>query len=233
MSRTLRHREVRDAIADRISQRELQAGDPLPSERALMELFGCARSVVRQALATLTRDGWVMPAYPRGYLVLGPRIPWISRLRPLADEPPQVTIADVRRAQASVEVADALQIVPAGRLIERASELRGKDSGEPWGLGLVSYPSGELSEDSAEILLDPAEITYDDIEQAFGRRITGYREIMRARSATTAERKALELPGGRPLIEIVRVAQTTMTPISHFRFVGRSDQFEGDYFLPS
>ena len=37
-------------------------------------------------LAGLARDGLVVSAYPRGYLVLGPRIPWLSRLRLLSSK---------------------------------------------------------------------------------------------------------------------------------------------------
>jgi hypothetical protein len=50
---------------------------------------------VRQALAGLARDGLVVSAYTRGYHVLGPRIPWLTRLRLLAHEPYDVEMIDV------------------------------------------------------------------------------------------------------------------------------------------
>src|SRR4051794_37641950 len=112
-SSSLRHREVRDAIASRIASGDLAPGDRLPSERDLHEEFGCARSVIRQALAALARDGWILSSNQRGYTILGPRIPWISRMRLLSDEPWDLSIDDVRRDVAPPDVAEALTI-PAG-----------------------------------------------------------------------------------------------------------------------
>ena len=104
-SRQVRHREIREALAERITRRELRPGDRLPAERQLQEDFDCARSVVRQALAALTRDGWIMSTYPRGYVVLGARIPWISRLRLLSAKPWSVTIDSVGEDRAPPEVS--------------------------------------------------------------------------------------------------------------------------------
>ena len=67
------HHQLRHALAARINACELAAGDLLPAERQLAEDFGVARSVVRQALAGLARDGLIVSDYPRGYRVLGPR----------------------------------------------------------------------------------------------------------------------------------------------------------------
>jgi DNA-binding FadR family transcriptional regulator len=45
------------------------------AERDVQEQFSCARSVIRQALAALARDGWILSSNQRGYTILGPRIP--------------------------------------------------------------------------------------------------------------------------------------------------------------
>jgi hypothetical protein len=57
----------------------------------------------------LSRDGWIASSNQRGYTVLGPRIPWISRLRLLSDEPWTLTIDDVREDVAPDDVAEALR----------------------------------------------------------------------------------------------------------------------------
>src|SRR3954471_4230899 len=102
------HRQLRDELAARIDAREFEPGDRLPAERQLAAEHGVARSVVRQALSALARDGRIVSAYPRGYRVLGPRIPWLPRLRPLAEEPWEVDVIDV--AQTTANVRDAAEL---------------------------------------------------------------------------------------------------------------------------
>ncbi|MEM7377906.1 MAG: FCD domain-containing protein [Pseudomonadota bacterium] len=53
-----------ERIEDDIAQGVLADGDPLPSERALMQHFGASRSVVREAITALTHRGLVR-ASPR------------------------------------------------------------------------------------------------------------------------------------------------------------------------
>jgi DNA-binding GntR family transcriptional regulator len=232
MSRPLQlHRQVREAIAGQITSGELAPGDRLPSERDLQERFGCARSVIRQALAWLVRDGWVMPAYPRGYYVVGPRIPWLSRLQVLSTDPWQVRLTKIQRTSATKGVAADLEVAQGAEIIERYSRLRSTRTGETWGMGWVSYPAEGLPESRAHELLDANEITYDTLEDAFGRRITSYHERILARRATGTERRVLRLAPDEPVIEVRRVANTATAPISVFVFVGRSDCFEADYLI--
>lgn len=219
------------ALAGQIARGELRPGDRLPSERILQIQFECARSVIRQALQALTRDGWVMSIYPKGYLVLGPRIPWISRLRPLVDEPWEVVIDEAGETVADDETAEGLEIEPGATIIERTSQLQGAELGETWGLGRVAYAADGLSDAGRAILLQPGEITYDDLEAAVGRRIVGYRERLRSRMPTKPERARLDLPTGAPVLEMWRIARSTTTPVSAFRFIARPDRFEADYLI--
>jgi DNA-binding GntR family transcriptional regulator len=94
--------------------------------------------VIRQALAALSRDGWIASSNQRGYTVLGPRIPWISRLRLLSDEPWTLTIDDVRKDVAPAEVPDALEIPSSASVVVRESHMRTTASGERWSVG-ASY----------------------------------------------------------------------------------------------
>jgi GntR family transcriptional regulator len=232
-TRSLRHREVREAIAARIASAELAPGDRLPSERALQEQFGCARSVIRQALAALSRDGWIASSNQRGYTVLGPRIPWISRLRLLSDEPWTLTIDDVREDVASDDVAEALAIVPGAPVVVRESHTSATESDERWSTGASYYPTEGMDPDAIAILMTPGEMNYDDIESAYGRRILGYREIIRARAPTPSEADAFAISDRHPLIEVQRTSRTTTSPVSTFTFIGRSDRFEADYLIQS
>ena len=60
---------VSNALRLQIEEREILPGDLLPSEGALCASFGVSRSVVRQALATLEREGLVKKSQGRGTTV--------------------------------------------------------------------------------------------------------------------------------------------------------------------
>ena len=62
------------------------------------------------------------PAYPRGYHVLGPRILWLPRLRPLADEPWNLEHIDTMRAHAADSDAATLGIDPGDPVVLRPFE---------------------------------------------------------------------------------------------------------------
>ncbi len=51
------HHQVAEAIRERIRTGDLRPGDRLPSERELCQELGLSRGTVRQALATLIREG--------------------------------------------------------------------------------------------------------------------------------------------------------------------------------
>lgn len=61
--------EVREAITARIVSRELEPGSQLPSERALCEQFGVARTSVREAMHALVSLGLVERHGNRAYVV--------------------------------------------------------------------------------------------------------------------------------------------------------------------
>jgi DNA-binding GntR family transcriptional regulator len=225
------HRQLRTALSARIARGELRAGDRLPPERALAEEFGVARSVVRQALAGLARDGLVVSAYPRGYLVLGPRIPWLSRLRLLYDEPWDVEIIDVREVPASPRDATTLRIDVGDPIAESVHELRGGESGERWGLGLSSYPLDGLDAPARALLLRPDMLDDTDVERAYERRIVGYHERISARPPTAREQTRLDIGPTEPVLVVARTSRTTTNPIAQLRFIGRSDRFEVDYLI--
>jgi DNA-binding GntR family transcriptional regulator len=223
------HKKVRTALAGRISTGELQPGDRLPAERALSEEFGVARSVVRQALAGLARDGLVVSAYPRGYHVLGPRIPWLTRLRLLADEPWDVEMIDTQEQPAGPRDATALRISVGDPVARRAYQLRGRDSREPWAHGISTHPLDDLDPTARQLLLSPDMLDDDELEHAYERRVVGYHETVRARRATTGEHALLQIAATDPVLVMTRITRTTTSPIGELTLVARSDRFEIDY----
>jgi DNA-binding GntR family transcriptional regulator len=225
------HKTVRTQLAARINRGELKAGDRLPAERALSEEFGVARSVVRQALAGLARDGLVVSAYPRGYHVLGPRIPWLTRLRLLTDEPWDVEMIDVQERPASPNDADTLRIDVGDAIAQRAYTLHGRDSHEPWALGVSSHPLDGLDPDAHRLLLSPNMVTDDELEHAYNQRVVGYHETIRARSPTANEHGSLHIDPADPVLVMTRITRTTTSPIGQHTLIARSDRFEIDYLI--
>lgn len=223
------HKQVRTTLAARIGRGELQPGDRLPAERALSDEFGVARSVVRQALAGLARDGLVVSAYPRGYHVLGPRIPWLTRLRLLADEPWDLEMIDVQERPASPHDATVLRVDVGDAIAIRVHDLRGRDTHEPWGHGLSTHPLDALNPDARTLLLSPDMLTDDDLAHIYDRRVVGYHETIRARRPTANEQSRLAIRPADPVLAMTRITRTTTSPIAELSFIARSDRFEVDY----
>jgi GntR family transcriptional regulator len=53
------HYQVAQILRDEITRREIKTGKLLPTETQLCERFGVSRAVVRQALQTLTNEGYI------------------------------------------------------------------------------------------------------------------------------------------------------------------------------
>lgn len=68
-SRTLKYITVRNWLAERIANGEFAAGQQLPSEREVMDLFGVSRVTARQAFDELRRSGVVESRQGKGYFV--------------------------------------------------------------------------------------------------------------------------------------------------------------------
>lgn len=63
--------ELLDALADRIRDGRLAAGQKLPTEAAIMEEFGVSRTVVREAISRLQAGGLVATRHGVGTFVVG------------------------------------------------------------------------------------------------------------------------------------------------------------------
>lgn len=66
------HQQVADTLRQEILGHDIPPGDALPSEAALCERFGVARSVVRQAVSGLASDGLVIRRQGRPTIVAPP-----------------------------------------------------------------------------------------------------------------------------------------------------------------
>ncbi|MBB4934607.1 DNA-binding GntR family transcriptional regulator [Lipingzhangella halophila] len=63
------YRRIAAELRDRINRGDLSAGDPLPSESALVHTYGVSRSTARQALSDLEGSGLVVSVHGKGRFV--------------------------------------------------------------------------------------------------------------------------------------------------------------------
>ncbi|WP_417307966.1 FadR/GntR family transcriptional regulator [Devosia sp.] len=66
---------VAETLREQLMRGELSAGEKLPTEQRLTEIFGVSRTVVREAIATLAADGLVVPRQGAGVFVADHPLP--------------------------------------------------------------------------------------------------------------------------------------------------------------
>lgn len=67
--RSPKYERLRNHIVECLQSGQLSPGDPLPPEQKIVEVLGIARSTVRQALATLEREGLVRRVHGKGSFI--------------------------------------------------------------------------------------------------------------------------------------------------------------------
>ena len=65
-----KYKHLYNQLQDQIEKREYKAGDKLPSEGDLMEIYGASRDTVRKALDLLVQDGFIRKAKGKPAVVL-------------------------------------------------------------------------------------------------------------------------------------------------------------------
>lgn len=199
-------------------------GTPAPSERALVQQFGVARTTVRQAIDALVAEGLLERLPSRGTFVARPRAR-VGRLSSFTEEmlrrgvQPDSRTLLAEHARASGGVARALGLAE-GDPVVCWRRLRLGD-----GLPLCveeTYLNEVLVPGFLEQPL-PASL-YDDLGGR-GLRPTWAEDSVRAGSAQRAEAEVLEIPVGVPVLVVARRALCDDTPVAVSRTTYRADRF--------
>ena len=241
--------QIADDLRQEINAGTFAAGDPLPSERKLVERYGTAPQTTRQAVAILKAEGLVVGRSGRGIFVRE-RLPIVrvgsdnrAQWRERKGQSPMQAEAEANGLSWYQEVL-GLETVPAPDWVAQRFEI---DTGEQvfvrrrrtWIEGVPtqladSYyllPDAEgtriMSEDTG-----PGG-SYAQLEER-GLVLARFREEIGIRMPTPYETRQLRLGPGVPVADMYRVAFTTERPIEVFRSVlaGTSHVFVYEFDAP-
>ncbi|MHA6796677.1 GntR family transcriptional regulator [Pseudonocardia bannensis] len=213
--------QIAAALREAINVGRLGPGDRLPSESELTGFYGVARMTVRQAIQELKTEGLVMAEHGRGVFVRS--APVVRRLaserfaRQHRDRGKAAFLAEaekvgyqagvdsirVHEAPVAADVAERLGIKAGDPVVVR--ERRYLANGEPVETA-TSYIPAEFARGTAITENDtgPGGI-YARLEEA-GHPLARFVEEVAARMPTPAERRALQLGPGVPVLTVVRTA---------------------------
>ncbi|MFI6483855.1 GntR family transcriptional regulator [Nonomuraea sp. NPDC050663] len=212
------YRRIADQLRARIAAGELRDGDKLPGENALMSEYGIARATARQALSVLINEGLAVPKRGSGvYVRLFKPIRRHGSRRLSREQWGQgrsIWDADTRGRPFTV---DEVEIVREPASFEAGSVLDTRDvwvrrrrysvDARPVQLATSYFPA-DLVEGSAITLNDTGPGGVYARLGDLGVGPAHFTEEVRARMPTPREAHLLDLPGGTPVIVVLRTAYT-------------------------
>ena len=216
--------QIAAALREAINVGRFGPGDRLPSESELTQHYGVARMTVRQAIQELKTEGLVTSEHGRGVFVRA--VPVVRRLaserfaRQHRDRGKAAFLAEAEKAgyapgvdsirvheePAPADAAERLKIETGAPVIVR--DRRYLANGEPVEIA-TSYIPVEVASGTAIVENDsgPGGI-YARLEES-GHPLDRFVEEVAARMPTPAERRALQLPPGVPVLTVLRTAYDT------------------------
>ena len=240
-------RQISDHLRVMIAAGRLREGDQLPSEAQLVGHYGVTRTTARQALAVLQTEGLVVAEHGKGSYVR-PR-PKVRRLGSdrfarrhreagkaafvaeveAAGSAPMVDQITVTEELPSPEIVGRLGLVSKEKVVVRRR--RYLIDGHPVELA-TSFIPASLAKGTAIAQPDtgPGGI-YARLEE-MGHRLDRFAEEVRARMPLPDEARALSLPSGVPVFQLVRTAYDSEgRAVEVCDTVMSSDVYQLDYEL--
>lgn len=198
--------QIAERLREAIKQGAFAAGDVLPSEAHLNEVFGVSRATSRASLDRLEQDGLIIRRSGKGSIVLRARVDQpINEMSGFAEDMrrrglrPSYDTREAGRTRAPAEVADALELEP-GALVFRSHRLLKADDA-PIGVA-VSWLSPSLFRN-----VEPPSVEelnrgslYDWLGRNCAVSITRAREFIEAAVADRKMADTLEVPVNSALL---------------------------------
>lgn len=247
---TVASRKIADDFAAQIDSGALAPGAKLPSDRTLVETYGVARNTVQAAMRLLAEAGMVVRQHGRGVYVRHPA-PLIrlgsdryspkyreSGLSPFliecerAGKRGRFEVLSIDRAQPPRDVAEQLHVDGNAASVLRRENVFWAD-GDPV-YRVTTYVPWTIAEGTG--LLEP-EIPHPygihGVLEDQGYPMARLHDVATARMPTLAEKDALRLPAGVPVINLLHVSlRADGEPYEATRFVMRGDMSSLIYDVP-
>jgi GntR family transcriptional regulator len=192
-------------ILEHLIQTELNPGDAIPSERALVVRLGVSRVTVRQAITDLVSAGVLERVHGKGTYLTGPQVDSRLHLTSFSREMrargliPATVVLSAAEQPADDEVSDALRMRP-GQPVIRVERLRTAD-GTPMAYEVGHYPSvlfpGLLQRELGSL--------YDVFASEYGVVVSSGEQTVRAESADAHRARILGIAKRAPLLVQERV----------------------------
>jgi GntR family transcriptional regulator len=221
---TTKRSQVR-AVLEQLIDEDLNPGDAIPSERALVVRLGVSRVTVRQAIADLVETGALERVHGKGTYVTGPqvdsRLHLTSFTREMRDRGlhPATVVLAATEEPADDDVSYALRIKP-GRPVICVKRLRTAD-GTPMAYEVGYYPSalfpGLLQRELGSL--------YDVFASEYGIVVTSGDQTVRAESADAEQARLLGIAKRAPLLVQERVTHASERVIELSTSWYRADRY--------
>jgi GntR family transcriptional regulator len=222
-----RHYLVKRHLSRMLS--DFRPGVRIPGERELASLVGTSRSTVRQAVAELVTEGFLVKQQGSGTYIAEPKLSWPLQLSGFSEQAVSsgltvdTTLVSAERLPAAPELADLLQI-GAGEPIYRVARVR-TVNGTPMALE-HSHLSGQRFPglDSA---LGRSGSLYGLLQRRWDVKVTGATETIEAAPASVREAKLLSTEVGSLLLLLCRHSfDAEGDPVEWVRSWYRGDRYK-------
>lgn len=242
------YHQIADELRDRIRGGALAPGQKLPSESELVAAYGTTRTTVRQALRVLAAEGLVESRRGVGVFVRGPgplRRMTHERFARRHRQAGKAALVWEAEQQGRAWRAEILELaeVPAPRLAAARFTI---PEGEPVFVRRRRIWIDEVPMQLADSyflrhMAAGTRITQEDtgpggvyarLEEQ-GHRLTRFTEEMSFRMPTPSEVRSLDLSGGVPVVDLVRVAYSGEQPVEVLVSVLAGDKHVFSYEIPA
>jgi len=206
------YKQIKSLLVQSLQQGEWKPGEPIPSELDLAARFQVSQGTVRKAVDELAAENLLVRRQGKGTFVATHTEPraQFRFLRLVPDEgevvPAQSVFLDCRRARASVDVAQRLQLRTGDAVVYLRRLLR--MGGTPLVLDEIWLPGGLFKGLTAERLAEYHGPLYGLFESEFGTRMIRAEERLRAVAAADNVATLLAVAPGSPLLLVDRVSFT-------------------------
>ncbi len=227
--------QIYRALAERIQNGVLGAGDLVPSERDLSEEYDVSRMTVRQALRSLRQDGLVYQDRGVGTFVARRKVNIHTRnlvgftedMRQRGMSPSSQLIS-LQRELAKPPIAEALSLAPRAEVF-RLERLRLAD-GEPMAYEMNHLPVALCPALDSYNLGEHA--LYQILETRYGIRLNRAEEALEAVAANRRAARFLAVKIGAPLLAVTRTVYAEDNRVIEYACsLYRADRYRAVFLL--